>query len=259
MIRNLTNISAAEVALDDFKGKVVAVGETFDGLMFGDTVLKDSEFIAHALIEHKLTLTDGIATYSGLDALYVIMDVARQFTVDGKPITTSSDRPKDTYRCFTGRGDNAHIGEGADLLFDVAPGSSQSIDIKFLDNVFIKDGTIVYQNAELGTHLDIEVIAMPNVPFPHPTHEGTLDLVDGAFVANATNTGVYMSAPIEVKLFSFMNHMHLLGDDQQRVDSPESFQLHSLYTLRCTLVHVAGAAQNLKAAVTIGMYRARTL
>ena len=259
MIRNLVNISGELLVLDDFKGKVVAIEESFDGLAFGEPALRDSESIAKAILEGKLIVNDGTVEYEGLSAIALIMGVATQFTVDGKPITTSSDRPKDTYRCFTGRGDNSQRGQGQDLLFDVAPGSSVAIDVKFLDNVFIKDGTILYQNAVLGTYLDIEVIAAPNIPFPHPTNQGTLDLVDNAFVANVTNTGKYMTAPIEVKLFRFLNHMHLLGDDQQSVHSPESFQLFSLYTLRFTLTHPVTATGNAKAAVTMGMYRAKTL
>lgn len=259
MIRNLVNISGEVLVLDDFKGKVVGVLETFDGLAFGESTLRESESVAMALLSGKLVVNDGSLEYLGLNAIALIMGVATQFTVDGKPITTSSDRPKDTYRCFTGRGDNAQRGQGDDLLFDVTPGSSQSIDVKFLDNVFIKDGVIQYKNAVLGTHLDIEVIALPGVPFPHPTHQGTLDLVDNAFVANVTNTGKYMTAPIEVKLFRFLNHMHLLGDNKQSVHSTESFQLFSLYTLRFTLTHPITATENAKAAVTMGMYRAKTL
>lgn len=119
---------------------------------------------------------------------------------------------------------------------------------------------VSYLNAGFDSHLTIEVFCPLNTPFPHPTNQGTLDLVNGSFVPNNTNTGVYMTAPVEVKLFRFINDMHLVGaDSRNEINSPEPFLLNYPYFLRCTLDADPDITGPLKAAVTIGMFRKKTI
>jgi len=264
MICNLTNVTDTEITLDDLRGTVIAPGETVDGLAFGEAELRASTSVATALLSGSLTLFDGFLTYTGNQALDLIRGYATQRTVDGKPITTVSDRPANTYRCFMGRGDDITsnppvIGGGTPLVFDVAPGDAQVVNIHFADDVFIKDGEISFINAVLNTHLDVDVICPPNIPFPSPTHTGTLDRVGSSFVPNPTNTGAYMTAPVEVRLFRFINRMHLLGSGTREVHSPEPFQLFTPYFLRFTLTNPAGNDKNVQGGIVIGMYRVRTI
>jgi hypothetical protein len=140
------------------------------------------------------------------------------------------------------------------------PGQSAVLDVKFADDVYIRDGEIRYLNAGFDSHLTIEVFCPPNTLFPHPTKQGTLDLVNGSFVPNNTNTGVYMTAPVEVKLFRFINDMHLVGaDSKNEINSPEPFLLNYPYFLRFTLDADPDITGPLKAAVTIGMFRKKTI
>lgn len=260
-IRIFKNISGQTLTIPDFMGKVVDVDEEFDGYSFGPQVLLSSSDLAMFLLEKKLELYDGFQRITGMEALNIVKGTSTQLTRDGKTIITASDRPKDTFRHFTGKGDDIAgqiVGAGNDLEFSVGPASSQVVDVQFLQDVFVKDGTILYENAELGSYLTVEVICAPGVPFPSPTQTGTFDLVNGALVPNTEGTGTFMTAPVEVKLNRFINHMHLLGSGKDSIMSPESFMLSFLYFLRFTIYN-ASATSTLTAAITMGMYRVKTL
>lgn len=264
-IRILKNISAETLTLTDFRGKVVEPNETFDGLAGSEQDLRESTSIAMNLLAGKLSLNDGFVDYFGLEAVQIIQNTAEQVTKDGKRIVTASDRPKDYYRHFTGKGDDVvsvpkRIGEGPSIHLIAEAGQSATIDIKFADDVYIRDGEIRYLNAGFDSHLTCEVVCPAGVPFPSPTKTGTLDLVNGSFVPNNSGTGAFMTAPIEVKLFRFINGMHLVGSDNgNAINSPEPFLLNYPYFLRFTLEADPDITGNLKAAVTIGMFRKKTL
>lgn len=264
MIRNVTNTSPNPITLDDLSGALVNPGQTIDGLAFGEEMFRNSASIINGLMTGVLSVSDGSATYTGAPAVDFIRGYATQFTIDGKPITTSSDRPANTYRCFSGRGDDIvsnpkKIGLGPDITFDVAPGATQSVDCHFVDNVFVKDGAIRYTNAVPDTTLSVDVICPAGIPFPSPTKTGTLDLVGSTWTPNTHGTGAFMTAPVEVILFRFINHMHLIGSDREPISSPESFQLVTPYFLRFTLVNSVNNPVNVQAGVMMGMYRYKTL
>lgn len=141
-----------------------------------------------------------------------------------------------------------------------AAGETATLDVRFADDVYVRDGEIRYLNAGFDSHLSIEVFCPPNVPFPSPTKTGTLDLTATGFVPNLTNTGAYMTAPVEVKLFRFVNDMHLVGaDSMNQIQSPEPFMLNYPYFMRYTLDADPDITGNLQAAVTMGMYRKKTI
>lgn len=126
--------------------------------------------------------------------------------------------------------------------------------------MYIRDGVIKYLNAGFDSHLKVDVICPAGVPFPSPTNTGTLDLVDGTFVPNATNTGGFQTAPVEVVLFRFINDMHLVGaENEGEVTSPEPFLLNYPYFLRFTLSVDPEITGVLKAAATLGLFRKKTL
>lgn len=265
MIRQLVNISSSEFELSDFNGKRVEINETFDGLSLGEQRLRDSESIMKALLERKLKLYDGNYDLYGAQAIDLIKGYAVQTTKDGKPITTSSDRPKDHYRCFTGRSDDlvtGQIGQGNDFVIMLEPGNNTgSVDAKFLDDVYIKDGEVLYENSVFDTYLSCFVLCPPNTPFPSPNRTGNLDLINGSFIVNQTGTGAYMTAPVEVKLFRFINHLHILGSNKTTVTSIEPFQVFYPYFLRFSITVPEQIERSLpvNVAINMGMYRKKTI
>lgn len=265
MIRQLTNISGTELDLPDFNGKHVETSETFDGLQLGEQKLRDSSDVQIALLNRQLKLSDGLADYYATAAVDLIKGYVTQTTKDGKPITTASDRPKDHYRCYTGRSDDLvlkQIGQGEDFTICLPPGENYGkTDAKFLDDVYIKDGEVLYENAVFDTYLSCFVICPPNIPFPSPTQTGTLDLVNGQFIVNQTGTGSYMTAPVEVNLFRFINHLHILGSNKTAVTSVEPFQVYAPYFLRFSITVPSTIERTLpvNVAINMGMYRKKTI
>lgn len=262
MIRNLVNISNSDVILSDMNGLVIGVGETVNGLAFEEATLINSVTVAAALLDGSLKLNDGLTDYFKMDAINFMKGLATQFTRDGKPITTVSDRPKDFFRHFTGAGDdivNRVIGAGEPIHMIAGPGQTATVDAHFVDDVYVKDGEIYYLNAGFDSHLTIEVICPAGTPFPAPNN-GTLDLTSTGFVANNSGTGAYMTATVEVTLYRFLNRTHVVGNENRyAISSPEPFLMRAPYFLRYTLQVDPEITGVLKAAVTMGMYRKKTV
>ena len=264
MIRNIKNISQTEVVLNDMLGKVLAVDEVFDGLSFGNELFLNSTSVQVGLLDGKLSLNDGFLTYTGQAAVDLIRGYASQKTKDGKEILVASDRPKDHYRHFTGNGDDIvstpnRIGKGAALHLIGVAEETKTVEAHFVDDVYIKDGTIQYRNCGFDSHFSVDIICPPNIPFPSPTKTGTLDLVGGTFVANTTGTGLYMTVPAEVKLFKFINEIPIVEDGTFNIQSTEPFLLNKPYFIRLSLTVAADTVGNAKAAVTLGVYRKVTV
>ncbi len=262
-IRLLTNVSGSEIVLADMNGLAIPAGDTVNGLVFSESILMGSSDVLHALLNGTLSLNDGSASYTGMEAVDVLKGLTTQYTKDGKQIFTASDRPKDHYRHFTGRGDDValgKIGQGERIHLIAEPGQTATLDVKFVDDVYIRDGKIRYLNAGFDSHLNIDVVCPPGVPFPAPNGNGTLDRVGGQFVPNANGTGTYMTAPVEVVLFRFLNEFHLVGSEEiDEIDSPEPFMLYAPYFLKVSIGADPEITGPLKAAITIGMYRKKTV
>jgi hypothetical protein len=261
MIRTLTNISNADVILNDFNGLTIQAGETVDGLMFGDTVLRNSVDVLDALLDNQLQISDGSLVYAGAQAVDLLKGITEQLTRDGKRIITSSDRPKDHYRHFTSAGDdvqNKIRGAGTQLIFQVQPGDTQVIDTAFIDDLYLKDGMILYQNAEIGSWISVDIIAPAGTPYPAIFGDGNTDLVNGHLVPNTDGTGDYFVHNTDEVYLKFVNKMLLLGTCRETTSAPEPSFLPKTVFQRFTM-HNASTDNVLNAVVTMGLYRERTV
>lgn len=260
MIRTFKNTSVSTITFDDFYGLVVLSGDTFDGLAFGEQVLRDSNSIKIALLNDELSLSDGTNIFTGRAAVDLIMGYSSQVTRDGKQIITASDRPKDHYRCFSGCSDNLATGKrgvGDGLLFDIAPGQEAVREVKFVDDIYLRDGKIVYQNAAFGSLLDSDIVCPLGVPYP-VKGTGNLDLVAGTFVPNPGGTGMYQMATEPTVIFKFASNIYMLGDSEWGFASPEPFLLRKPYYIRLKIFN-ASATENLRAVINMGYYRKETI
>ncbi|RLI54443.1 MAG: hypothetical protein DRP09_13040 [Candidatus Thorarchaeota archaeon] len=90
---------------------------------------------------------------------------------DGKPYARAETRPINCTTVFTGVGDSdSNIGDGKSLTWDfsndddlVTDGVPEGykrkrIEFKFLDSVWIKDGTVFFFNAKKGSYADIYIV-----------------------------------------------------------------------------------------------------
>lgn len=90
---------------------------------------------------------------------------------DGKNFVRSESRPVGTSVCFVGAGDDPDegIGEGKDLSWDFSNNEDEvdapsgfkrkRIELRFLDVVYLKEGTCYFHNAPKGCHVDVYVVA----------------------------------------------------------------------------------------------------
>lgn len=86
-------------------------------------------------------------------------------TSDGLPKVYPSPRPHGTTTYFAGAGDdvtNTIVGGGNKIIFDLADTDpSKIVELEFTEDIWIKDGYMIVENAPFGAHLDIEIV--------HPT------------------------------------------------------------------------------------------
>lgn len=80
-------------------------------------------------------------------------------TDDGLPKVYPSCKPYGYYTYFTGAGDTSEsLGGGDRLLFNLDETDvSKTVSITFNQDVFIKDGILIVENAPFGAYLKVEV------------------------------------------------------------------------------------------------------
>jgi hypothetical protein len=264
MIRLLKNMGTTPLYLYDFQGITLGVGESTDGMQFGATVLRDSLSIAEELLIGTLVVNDGFTDYKKLEGVDLIRGTASQITLDGKPIVTMSDRPKDTFRHVTSRGDDLvghKVGEGTSLSFNVAPGVIQNIDVQFIEDIFMKDGYCVYGGSTSNdSWLSVLVVCPAGVPFPSAGKLGNFDLVGSTWTPNNTNTGAYFILGVETVISRFGNHLPLITfNTMVEIESTEPTRLPTPYILRIVVDNGADSTSNLIARVYVGCYRKTTI
>lgn len=262
MIRNIINSSASPVTLNDLNGITIEVGQTVDGLQFGLMPLQDSRDLIQALLSGILQLHDGTLLYETGRAINLLKDNVDQLTRDGKRIITASDRPKDHYRHYSSHGDhvaNNERGGGQALIFIVPPGQTQVIDTEFLEDIYIKDGAVAFENASIGSHVSVEIVAPMGVPYPAIFQNGNFDYINGSMIPNATNTGSYfIDLDSENVFLRFMHRLLILGSHNLVTSAPEP----SLLPRRCLQrfsVYNASTTVDLSAVIHMGLYRKFTM
>lgn len=262
MIRNIINVSEVPVTIPDFNGITIGVGETIDGLQFGVQKLNESNDVIRELLSGKLNLNDGTNIYQSGHAINLLKSNVDQLTRDGKRIITSSDRPKDHYRHYTSAGDNLSTGkrgEGQELMFIVPPGETQVIDAKFLEGIYIKDGSAYFQDAALGSHISVHIVAPIGVPYPAIFGNGNIDIVNNQVVPNNNGTGDYFIDSVKENVFlRFMHKYLILGTERLITSAPEPSFLPSPCIQRF-VVYNASTTKDLNVAIVMGLYRTHTI
>lgn len=262
-IRNLINVSGSEILLPDFNGLTIAAGDTVDGLMFGESILQASLDVIKAIASGILQVSDGANTYEGDRAVNLIKGTADQLTRDGKVIITTSDRPQDHYRYFTTCGDDWDMqsrGTGTCILYSIPPSTEEVKDVRFIDDIYLKDGSMLYLGADMGSWLRVDVVAPAGFPFPAKAKNGNYDIVNGSAVLNATNTGSYFILPQETTVHRFINKMAMFatGRERENIDTAEPNYIPKGWIIRLK-IHNASATETIKATITLGLYRKITL
>jgi hypothetical protein len=88
---------------------------------------------------------------------------------DGKPYGRTESRPLDCTTVFTGRADSDNnIGDGRlfmwrfdnddDLIEQNSNYKRKRLEFKFLDPIYLKEGTLFYRDAPMGAYMDVYIV-----------------------------------------------------------------------------------------------------
>lgn len=145
---------------------------------------------------------------------------------DGRPLVRADTRPLETQTYFTMSGDTVSgIGDGKVLIWDfsndddlcdpsdfengptVASGyKCKRMDVWFNDPVYLKDGSLYFQNASFGSHLSM-FITVPAGNY-YPNDAGPIP----AYALGLPGNQMYAYASKDVLFACYLMKHHMVGD-----------------------------------------------
>jgi len=142
-------------------------------------VLPDASWLTTVLFYDDITAEE-ISTVDGVVDIHVptpIIDPEEPHDAENKPFVRAESRPLSCTTCFTTCGDllaqgsiPPMIGGGNRLEWDASDGDQWSTDgapdgmkqrkvtIQFCDSIWLKEGTVYFNNGKKGSYVDMEVI-----------------------------------------------------------------------------------------------------
>lgn len=144
---------------------------------------------------------------------------------DGTEIVHNSPKQEGTSLYVTGAGDNVEtgaIGAGTSFVLQNANGDALiSVQGQFCDDIYLKDGYVMWQNAVIGDRLSLDIILPAEVPM-HSENEtgnaaenedGVIDYITDSTTPDETWVGTHLLFPVDVVMNRFVNKLHLLGSN----------------------------------------------
>ena len=183
---------------------------------------------------------------------------------DGTLKIFASARQANTLLYLTARGDdlvNSKIGEGSPLLIqNNGIDTETSVETQFLDDVYLKDGYVYWQNASPGDSVSCEIVLPANTLFPSDNGTGNYDIVDNVPVSNSSGTGNYIMYPIDIVVNRFVNRFLILGTNTVGtvLESQDTALIPKQLKFRFT--HYTNTPNsNFAVAINLELYRDRTV
>ena len=173
-------------------------------------------------------------------------------SLDGKQFVRAESRPLDCTTIFTGAGDNTVIADGKELIWDfsndddliTAPDGykCKRLDFKFLDSVYVKEGTIYIKDAPKGCYLDFYLVC--------PTGNYYLD-----------NNGIPRLAEVDTIIAHFVakHHMHgsvPMGDELNTETCSEEIPNNYKFWIDITTPNTDVVSSG---SISLELYRKRTV
>lgn len=173
--RILKNNTESNIVLDDLAGKTIpGSGQVDLAESFTLQQLAISDDLTEQIGNGNLTVNDGSEDFSISDGIDLIRRIIKPNpkSDDGKDIVRAESRPLNTTTIFVGKADNTGIGDGKELKWDFSnadddistPPSNckqKRLEFKFLDDIYVKEGTIYFHNTKKGSYIDLYVVC-PN-------------------------------------------------------------------------------------------------
>ena len=184
--------------------------------------------------------------------------------LDGTPKIYVSSRQGNSRLYYTSEFDdiaNGTRGGGPSLLFRNTNAEQQmTIEGQFLDDIYLKDGYLMWEKAAVGDSVSMEIILPANQPMPKPERDGNYDLVDGSLVPNTEGTGGFIMNPVDFIIDRFVNKVLILGTNTTGfiMISSDTTILPNIFKVKTTVDSPTGNV-NLNVVVSLETYREHTV
>ncbi len=184
--------------------------------------------------------------------------------LDGTPKVYVSSRQESSRLYYTSKFDNIETqkrGDGQQILFrNINAENQMMIEGQFIDDIYLKDGYLLWEDAVVGDSVSMEVILPANQPMPKIERDGNYDLIDGAMVPNTEGTGGYLMFPIDIAVDRFVNKLLILGTNTVGMSlvSSDTALVPNIFKIRMTVDSPTGNV-NLNLAVSLETYRSTTV
>ena len=183
----------------------------------------------------------------------------------------TSSRQEGTFLYITSRGDdiaNQKRGKGTQLILDntVDKRSYKVIETQFMDNIFLKDGFIIWENAVLGDTISLELVLPAGVLFPADNGDGNFNIVNGnpelittSQIPDSTWVGTHYLFPMDVTLFRYVNEFALLGTNHAGLILESSDTAEIQKELKIKFILNSPSQSDIRVIINIEAYREFTL
>jgi len=184
--------------------------------------------------------------------------------LDGTPKLYVSSRQENSRLYYTSEFDdiaNGIKGGGQSFLFRNTDASNQLvIEGKFMDDIYLKDSYLMWEDAVVGDSVSMEIILPANQPMPKTERDGNYDLVDGSMIPNVDGTGGYVMYPIDIVVDRFVNKVLMIGTNTTGfiMVSSDTALLSNIFKVRMTVDSPTGNV-NLNVVVSLETYRETTV
>lgn len=192
---------------------------------------------------------------------------------DGTKKMLATPRQEGTFLYFTGRGDdiaNNLVGKGAKLIIENPTGdTTASMECRFIDDVFLKDGIAFWENAVFGDSVDMEIVLPSGIPMRAEEVNGNADVIDengtisyitASQTPDDTWTGNYFMFPFDYTVHRFVNEFPLIGSNNigTILESSDTAEIQKIFKFKITMNSPSGNMA-LKLYVVLELYRERTV
>jgi len=192
---------------------------------------------------------------------------------DGTEKFFTSPRQEGTYLNFTSCGDdlqNNLIGEGQNLSIDNSDGNKNTeriIETSFLDNIFLKDGIVFWQNADFGDTITLDIVLPANTPYlaednngnAEKKSDGSYEIITSSAVPDETWTGSYFLFNVDVTMFRFVNKFQLIGTNTYGLVLESSDTAEIPKELKFRFVLNTPSNSDVKVLINMEIYRENTV
>jgi hypothetical protein len=174
---------------------------------------------------------------------------------------------------FTSKGDDCEtgaVGEGTSMILSNEDSDlSKSVECSFIDDVFLKDGFIFWENATFGDQVRLEIVLPANTPMESEEMTGNASVVDGELqyitesqAPDETWVGDYYLFPVDFVVNRFVNDLHIMGTNHHGliIESSDIALIKKELKFKLTYKTINETPnQDIKITIMLEMYRKRTI